>query len=447
MLSLSELQSFGVKNELTLLTENNVSKYLTLPENTEAMEMMMLKKILDFYLDKEPKTFSIHRLILCQLCVPDAYVIMSSEEVFEQHRAVSHVQVKVEIPDDLSNDEDSLPFKCDLCAKSYNFERGLKRHKSQVHFITDTGSSAVHECAICGVVTNQREGLRRHVRRSHDVEAILSDPDQSETVTDFLKSILHMCQFCHLPFLSLNAKMAHITSEHPSESAVKCPLCAHISTSKLSMNRHYKRMHPGEKYFDEVSVSCQSCGEKFPHVNSLAFHVTKQHPELKNFKSKIVPSCSECDKNFTTFKGWKAHMNKEHGATTKEFNCDKCGKTFGKSNALKLHERMAHAGGEDTVKKFPYKCKLCDRRFALTEHRFVAFIFRQMAAAKTSYNKIHIFFCFSELSTTKLITRMKTFSSAISAVWGSTARASCRLINLLTKAWCSFAKSAKKLLL
>ncbi|XP_037827407.1 oocyte zinc finger protein XlCOF15-like [Lucilia sericata] len=74
--------------------------------------------------------------------------------------------------------------------------------------------------------------------------------------------------------------------------------------------------------------------------------------------------CSICNKCFNLENNLKGHLFKCHKMGNLPFECDQCGKKFGKKTILHQHIQRMHA-------KRKYKCEFCSKLFATkSEHNF-----------------------------------------------------------------------------
>lgn len=106
---------------------------------------------------------------------------------------------------------------------------------------------------------------------------------------------------------------------------------------------------PPRRLSEETGSLCNICGQHYPFGQITQFNSHMLAHGDKNFK------CTTCCKAFYTKKSLNIHV-KIH-FTTKEFACEICGKTFGRSVGLREHTKYVHT----KAKEFP--CEFCNKIF------------------------------------------------------------------------------------
>ncbi|XP_061396509.1 transcription factor grauzone-like [Musca vetustissima] len=122
-----------------------------------------------------------------------------------------------------------------------------------------------------------------------------------------------------------------IDEKHADEMILKyipmgCNLCVFVGKTFPDIVEHFKEAHPRVRPY----VTC--CDKQFTKRCHLAQHAL-MHEDPNCFK------CHECNKNFTSKRGLRAHDLNYH-ATEEEriFACDICPKKFAARNLLELHK-------------------------------------------------------------------------------------------------------------
>lgn len=91
-------------------------------------------------------------------------------------------------------------------------------------------------------------------------------------------------------------------------------------------------------------------------------HELRQHMQ---YHKDIKYTCKVCQVEFTQQANLKRHMKVVHQGIRK-YECEHCGKSFGKAETLKYHV-MTHTGER------PLECEICHKRFiqpvALKKHK------------------------------------------------------------------------------
>ena len=156
----------------------------------------------------------------------------------------------------------------------------------------------------------------------------------------------NICDICHKSFSTLGNMRNHKMTIHENYRPFECtfPGC----NKKYSIENRYlvhMRTHLGVKPF-----ICQICSKSFNEKGNLKTHL-KFHSELRPFK------CPFCIKTYKTKGHLKDHIEIQHNLV-KKYECQHCGKKFGRISTLKSHIRT-----HNSQKR--YKCKIdgCEKWF------------------------------------------------------------------------------------
>ncbi|XP_060136502.1 zinc finger protein LOC728743 homolog [Zootoca vivipara] len=101
---------------------------------------------------------------------------------------------------------------------------------------------------------------------------------------------------------------------------------------------------------EEEEHKCAACGESFPHPLSLLRHQKQQHAGERAFV------CPECGRGFTLKHNLIIHQRIHTGE--KPFGCGVCGKRFSLKQNLLTHQRVHGGGGEGSP-----SCPVCGKTF------------------------------------------------------------------------------------
>ncbi|CAL7935162.1 unnamed protein product [Xylocopa violacea] len=318
---------------------------------------------------------------------------------------------------DSSNDgQDSVEskFKCKVCSKCYNTQRGLKKH-SLVH-------EKKHKCNICSKMFYKLENMENH-KKIHAAKPLA-------------------CQLCHACFSKPQSLVRHLKShtekvnnmikqistdeqkdnkepkremkledDTDDESGTvnevydfenapelyKCEICSQYCSSLKNLKRH-TLVHGDKKY------SCTVCKKWFFRPDTLKKHAEKHgHGLLDNLvdDNKFFDSdddsypnttqntlqesenvkkedsdedgsgeykCQHCDKIMATKKGLRRHVSM-HKPKAEPVTCEICGKVCASQARLVLHQRT-HKPKEKVPRE--YLCHICSKVYpsnsSLTYH-------------------------------------------------------------------------------
>ncbi|GAB0096716.1 zinc finger protein 2 homolog [Sergentomyia squamirostris] len=201
----------------------------------------------------------------------------------------------------LEKSSESKKISCELCGKSFSDEKGLKKHRVQVHALRKKS---------CGI---------------------------KKTSLD--------CTFCRKIFKTKQKLQNHIVT-HTGEKNFNCSKCEKAFSLASSLRNHM-RIHTGERPY-----KCPECDMTFAQRNVLVSH-QRVHTGEKPFR------CSVCDKTFRQYPTLKTHMAIHTG---KPVECEECKKTFSRISFLRVHQRK-HTGEKPYAcdrcpNKYQQKCHL-----------------------------------------------------------------------------------------
>ena len=116
-------------------------------------------------------------------------------------------------------------------------------------------------------------------------------------------------------------------------------MCDRKVSSKEQFKKHILLIH---------SYQCENCEKKFTILFDLNNHNSLIHSvfETKPF------DCNHCDVKFTLKKHVRRHIEDVH-MRKRTFQCDDCGRLFGRKTYFKIHKSLDH----------PYPCNTCEKKF------------------------------------------------------------------------------------
>lgn len=130
------------------------------------------------------------------------------------------------------------------------------------------------------------------------------------------------CQYCRLPFATLEECLAHEKAEHQSW------MCKYCESFYLTETDYFAHMAQHRIF------KCQECTFTCASKLALKRHVGT-HAKVKEF------ACAKCDKRFLVREYLKKH-EKRH-KNDQELPCNKCSAVLKNSWRLKLHKRTHKA--------------------------------------------------------------------------------------------------------
>ncbi|XP_034484175.1 zinc finger protein 420-like [Drosophila innubila] len=260
----------------------------------------------------------LHRTLECHICRQRFKKASRYEEHMKHHN-------------------DQLPFQCtvETCKKGFTTAAGLRHHMDHTH----PELCELIPCTVAGCEESfpRTRMLTHHLKKVHKIlkPEIRSHPctecDKVFRCPTALKKHMYKhtgeeppisCNICNKRFF-INSELRDHLLRHAGVKNHVCPYCGVGKTTRQEWNKHILT-HTREKQFQ-----CRQCDHASHNKQALANHVKVVHMKIKNFA------------------------------------CQYCGKTFGKSHACKIHERL-HTG-ENCC-----ECKICGKVFLfekrLTKH-------------------------------------------------------------------------------
>ncbi|KAH8274266.1 hypothetical protein KR026_002120, partial [Drosophila bipectinata] len=262
----------------------------------------------------------LHRIIDCHICHQKFKKAIRYEEHMKHHN-------------------DLLPFQCTVesCRKGFTTAGGLRLHIDHAH----TELSEVHSCSVdgCGKTFPRVRLLTFHMKKAHGISKAAAPPRD------------YPCTECDKVFRCPMALKKHMYKHDGKELPFPCNICGKRFVINSALKDHLMR-HAGIKNY-----VCPYCGVGKTTRQEWNTHILT-HTQEKKFKCHICEHASHNKQSLAN------HIKIVH-EKIKNYACQYCGKTFGKSHACKIHE-MTHTGEKRC------ECKVCGKKFlypkSLTKH-------------------------------------------------------------------------------
>ncbi|XP_050676627.1 zinc finger protein 528-like [Leptidea sinapis] len=198
-------------------------------------------------------------------------------------------EVIAEMKGNLTSQRYSMaPYKCEKCAKGFNFDDVLQSHMEK-----HSQKNGPFQCEMCSQYCPSAVSLRGHIK-SHTTR--------------------YKCRICKIVRNSRQHILEHHSLEHTDGTTdYKCTHCTFTSKKRTVMQRHV-RVH-----VNSVTHPCHRCGKLFRSRETLRVH-TSRHDDASRYK------CSQCARNFVYNSSLHRHVQRVHERN--EFYCVECDVTF-----------------------------------------------------------------------------------------------------------------------
>ncbi|XP_075538286.1 uncharacterized protein LOC142572805 [Dermacentor variabilis] len=246
---------------------------------------------------------------------------------------------------------------CELCPHKFATVKEKADHMAKAHVVAMPKGKRVHKCTDCNFETESLGRFERH-RASHT------------------GVYPYECSECPRRFAAKEELSRHVHIIHP-KGQQNCPQCPRLFQDQLEFDTHLQlhqdgQSHPCEEcghHFENAQAllehrnkrhdlnlpyECRLCHQRFCNIGQRVTHVRKYHPRVL-LKSHV---CDICGSAFRYQSGLAVHKLDKHTGRTEGrlFECEYCGKVFGRSNVLAMHLRL-HTGER------PYLCQHCGLTF------------------------------------------------------------------------------------
>ena len=188
---------------------------------------------------------------ICEIC----NLACSNKFTLHRHMIEQHGSFQMDNTSSILQQD----FPCQLCEKSYKYERNLKEHVKNSH----TQKSSFR-CEVCSCEFSVKSSLKVHMAAQHGITEFGSHILHKETKT-------FRCNTCGMVFRKSSNLKAHERT-HMNSDKFTCDQCGKQFTVKTSLNRHVKVHTPIRDQY-----SCEICKKSFLSRGSLGRHRNGVH--------------------------------------------------------------------------------------------------------------------------------------------------------------------------
>ncbi|KXJ73857.1 hypothetical protein RP20_CCG014862 [Aedes albopictus] len=297
-------------------------------------------------LAEEDEIILTHVQYICELCGNNCTTFTQ----FQKHAKTAHGSTgfitccgtryhkKGRLLEHVQRLQDPNRFRCDICGKSFVNNRGIRRHKEEMHVPDEL---RIYGCDRCSKRFTKKSQLAYHLKghdnldnetakcphceRAFQTEAQLKVhiKIRHERPTDFI------CDVCAKGFYSKTEFQRHKKQHEmrPEELRVQCDICQVWLKNALCWRKHYRRHNQGP-------TACDVCGHISPNATALASHKRHRH------RTEPCHTCQECGKQFKRALGLREHMASHTGEAL--YSCSFCDKTFNSNANMFSHRKKMH---------------------------------------------------------------------------------------------------------
>uniref|UniRef100_A0A8D9A8Q2 Zinc finger protein 26 n=1 Tax=Cacopsylla melanoneura TaxID=428564 RepID=A0A8D9A8Q2_9HEMI len=279
-------------------------------------------------------------------------------------------------------------FKCKICSETYPSRQGLKTHIERHLEITAITKKlfTCDECTDCCFMhlSQLEEHQNKHHRDKH-YECYFCQKVFYSRNSIYLHLNIHLrkfeCAVCMKIYTNKRNLEDHINGKHMKTNLLHCDLCEFSSYSKEAIKKH-KRNHPGMEYH------CKHCTEKLTDVELFRTHLSnhlvkplqcndhKWKEYVAEFKQLYCFECNSCNERFNHLNYLKRHIKRIH---SDRVQCELCGTSFINPSNLKRHIKSFHFA-------ITYQCVKCyssyKSKLALRNHVVLGRCHKKKALSK-----------------------------------------------------------------
>ncbi|KXJ77508.1 hypothetical protein RP20_CCG007367 [Aedes albopictus] len=264
---------------------------------------------------------------------------------------------------------ETQPFQCDFCPKSFATAKILLRHRRIIH------GPKNHKCDVCDVQYTLRAGMTQHVYSKKHLKNLKqkwidenksssneNEPDKSG------KNIKNIKDSDLLKNDAIFTKYKHSRRTKNYNKQSKCDECDKVFPNVWSLSNH-------KKYHRPMKLECHICGRPCYSNAVLRKHLrTHQSPEERQrakppSDGKPLPrpfKCEFCPNTYVTHAALWTHTQVKHKNNT--YECEICGYQFPLRELLNRHMKT-HTAREHTKEDFQVLRKLAPKKDKVTNRK------------------------------------------------------------------------------
>ncbi|XP_046362470.2 uncharacterized protein LOC124139453 [Haliotis rufescens] len=250
-----------------------------------------------------------------------------------------------------------LNMECSYCMFACSNKEELERHIAERH---ERKKARQYSCSSCGKKFSKAIHHRTHEQSHHGINHNMKEYKCEVEGCEFRTLAKHnyfkhkmthqekmySCQYCGIKIRTMDYLQRHINKQHLNIRPFQCEHCGSAFGDMHALKSHISAVHVKKKEF-----KCEHCSYAANIRYKVATHMYQVHGIRASFDKRKEIKCPHC--NYTALvKSWMTkHMDRH--ATTKNYTCELCGKTFGSPRNLNSHTRWAH-------KTAKHQCPHCE---------------------------------------------------------------------------------------
>ena len=236
------------------------------------------------------------------------------------------VKIATEDEKDSSKTDDKKNTTCSTCGRNFSQRGTLLRHIKTIH-----EHSMEFKCEFCQREFGLKQGLKIHIQNKHfekDDELVkykqgkLKGNEYTIIIEGDIKK--YKCSRCENVFEKNQSFYHHFYITHKA-MPFKCDKCNKTFTQK-SIHRQHSEKCDGILRIKKSRKNYQIIRNKIKDV---------EYKEIDNSNGEKEFQCNKCEKTYGTVKNMLQHIYKVH--REKKLKCEKCSKMFALKSMLDIH--------------------------------------------------------------------------------------------------------------